>query len=87
MAKTRQIGSTGRRVDDKGRPAQKGNPIGKGKGTRVVAQPRVTPIYTHCREKNKKGQPCKSPNVKGQPYCQGHLNKREAIRRRESAAT
>lgn len=80
---TRVVGSKGRSIT-KGREKQLGNPIGKGPKTRVIAMPKVTPIYDHCRDKNKKGQPCKSPNVAGTPYCIGHTRAREARRRRES---
>lgn len=80
---TRLAGTARSRDPVKGRPVSLGNPIGKGPKTRAVAQPMVTPIFDHCRDKNKQGQPCKAHNVTGEPYCQGHKSKREAIRNRD----
>jgi hypothetical protein len=78
MAGTRIIGSAGARSPLGGEPVKRGTIVGKGEGTRAVAMPRVKRIYSRCEAKTKAGQPCKAPNVKGQPLCQGHINQKKA---------
>lgn len=84
MAETRIVGSAGGRRPVGGKPVDLGDIANKGKGTRPIPMPKVKRTYTRCESKTKAGQPCKAPNVKGEPYCQGHLNQQEARGRRRT---
>lgn len=78
MSGTRIVGSGGARRPIGGKPKDLGDIANKGKGTRPIPMPKVSRIYDRCTAKTKAGQPCKAPNVKGQPHCQGHLNQQRA---------
>ena len=45
--------------------------------TLAVTNPMPTE-YDHCMRLTKAGQPCKSPNLKGEPFCMGHARQASA---------
>jgi hypothetical protein len=79
MDSVRIVGSIAQAQGSSVREVEEHQVVGSRGATWAATNP-VPTEYDACQAKTKAGQPCKSPNVKGEPLCLAHRRQREADR-------